>query len=1856
MRILFYLLTLAVSVPLSAQYTGTAPFTPQGGGLIINEISNGTNTAEYFELVVLGNPMNPTAPVDLEGYIIDDNNVTGGGQGTAAGYISFGACFNAVPPGSIIVIYNAAERNTTIPADDEVDGDGDNIYIVPSNSACLITCSSNPVGNTSSYCPCEDPTEPGDFWQLGMRNDGDVFQVRDRCETVVHAISWSSNGSLQLTDDVANSAAHFQFVGNQSQRERVISFLNVTDNNWNGMTNYASANIAGNETPGVPNNRANQLFIESIRNGTFAYQGSISSCENVDAGDLLAPADAGTILPARINSGSDIGAFSTSYNAMDEIEPTGFPFEYAYVLTTNEPPAYPIVAFNTDGDFDFSGLPDGSYVVWGLSYVDSGVTTNVTAFLSNGIANITDIPTFEDCSIITNLDNRTEGGELAEIIIGNMDCSLSFSKFDVQCSSDETGSIQLTINGGTAPFTIDWNVDSLDGQESLTNLGVGTYVVNVSDGGTCDITDSIEIIAERPDPQFTATWQDDICPDECAEATISFTGTPPFTLDYQARLGAFTLDLDGSVQQSDTTLIICPTDFGISTGGLVEVTFNTFSDALCRVVLDTTLTGNILAAPEITLTDNLCVGNSVTVNGTVYDVDNPTGQEIFPNASASGCDSIVNIDLTFLASTLDAEAIITDANCVGDNNGVIDVNVTGATGTVFFDWSVDDFDGQPSANNLAPGLYTVEVVDEGGCSILLENIEVQAASAGPTLDITWQDSICQNQCTEILLEFTGELPFRVEYEIQLFAFTFADSYRVFSPDTLITVCPAEFGIGTSGGQFDATFISLEDASGCINELNEMYTATVRPIARSRITDMLCPSESLVVEGITFDINNPSDTITLASIGPDGCDSVIIVDLSFQTIDTTDLITTLCEGETLEINGTIYDEANPIGVETFIGGSAIGCDSIVQVNLTYVSSVTTELEQSLCLGESVTVNGTIYDETNPSGQEIITGGVANGCDSIVNVNLIFPQLDTALFNATICPGGSIDINGTTYDETNLTGIEIIADGSSSGCDSIIRVDLQVQAAPDISFTTIDISCPGDTDGAIQLDLSTLTAPLVIDWEDDTFDGQDTISNITDGIYNVEITDALNCAVQESIEIIAANPLPTFNVTFDEEVCQNDCGTMEAQYTGTPPFNLSYNLQLGLVNVDLTYTAVNFDTTLLICPRDFGVADGGTVSATFFEISDANCTNMLNESFSGDILETPSLDLQTELCAGESFTLNGTLYDETNLAGTEVIIGGAASGCDSIINVSLNYLQVDTVQLAETLCTGESLTIGNTVFDAANPSGLGVIIAGATNGCDSIVQVDLNILDVSANTSTLLLELCEGQDSTINGTVYSSNNLLGTEIIENGAINGCDSIINVSVDIVPPPTRTLGMTLCEGETFELNGTVFDEMNPTGMVTVPSPVGCDSLIEVSLNFTPSVTASIIGSDNICFGDSVVLTFEFDQAGTYDIRYTEGNVPQTLTGVTNGQTITVRPNTSTIYAISEVTNATGGCFIAGETANVELSNLEVEFDKVDVGCDGESNGSISIVTNGGIEPIQIQWSTGETDSIRENLSEGIYDVMVMDAAGCSFQESIAIEAGNALSVSATATAPTCFGDTDGTITIDSLVGGTQPYTINVDGTERMISNGPVTFRNLEFGTFNIVISNSRDCTVSTDVEVPSPVDLILELGDDIQIGIGDTISLNGSSNLKEEELAKIIWTPLEDTLGNGLSQRVAPEQSTTYFLVIEDENGCSVTDQITVFVSNERNVYIPNVFSPNNDGSNDFFTVYGDNKVNAVSLVQIFDRWGNMVYESNSIQINQESTGWDGRANGEPLNPGEFVYRVELEFVDGKTDVLVGTVSLLR
>lgn len=233
----------------------------QAQQLIINEVSQGANAKEYVEFVVIGNPtcQTPVPCIDLRGVIIDDNNgyfAPGGGTGIATGAIRFAniSFWSCVPQGTYIVVYNENDVNPALPPDDSNLNDGNCRLIIPANSSLLEGTSTSPNTSVSTY-PAAGWTLGGGSWnQVAMSNTNDSFQIPNLGVngTPLHSVSWGNN----------SSGAIIYFSGAASGK--VFSFTNNTSNDWNLQANWSSGNVGSDETPGDPNNAANDAWIASM--------------------------------------------------------------------------------------------------------------------------------------------------------------------------------------------------------------------------------------------------------------------------------------------------------------------------------------------------------------------------------------------------------------------------------------------------------------------------------------------------------------------------------------------------------------------------------------------------------------------------------------------------------------------------------------------------------------------------------------------------------------------------------------------------------------------------------------------------------------------------------------------------------------------------------------------------------------------------------------------------------------------------------------------------------------------------------------------------------------------------------------------------------------------------------------------------------------------------------------------------------------------------------------------------------------------------------------------------------------------------------------------------------------------------------------------------------------------------------------------------------------------------------------------------------------------------------------------------------------------------------------------------------
>jgi gliding motility-associated-like protein len=244
------------------------------------------------------------------------------------------------------------------------------------------------------------------------------------------------------------------------------------------------------------------------------------------------------------------------------------------------------------------------------------------------------------------------------------------------------------------------------------------------------------------------------------------------------------------------------------------------------------------------------------------------------------------------------------------------------------------------------------------------------------------------------------------------------------------------------------------------------------------------------------------------------------------------------------------------------------------------------------------------------------------------------------------------------------------------------------------------------------------------------------------------------------------------------------------------------------------------------------------------------------------------------------------------------------------------------------------------------------------------------------------------------------------------------------------------------------------------------------------------------------------------------------------------------------------------------------------------------------------------------------------------------------------------CEGQRNGQIAIDSILGGTPPFLVSYDGgplTEMM------TLGDLDTGFYQVLIEDSNGCIWEEEVAITAAELLTVSLLPEVSIMLGSSDTLIAEPGIMAWD--SIWWWP-EDGLrlaDNPLAYVVSPEKTTLYQVWVSNEEGCVATANVLVKVERTYSVYAPNIFSPDGNSVNDYFTLGVGKDVTEVKVFRIFDRWGNMVFEQTSF-LPDDTQGWDGNYQGKPMDPAVFAFYAEVEFEDGRLEIVSGDFILMR
>jgi gliding motility-associated-like protein len=322
-------------------------------------------------------------------------------------------------------------------------------------------------------------------------------------------------------------------------------------------------------------------------------------------------------------------------------------------------------------------------------------------------------------------------------------------------------------------------------------------------------------------------------------------------------------------------------------------------------------------------------------------------------------------------------------------------------------------------------------------------------------------------------------------------------------------------------------------------------------------------------------------------------------------------------------------------------------------------------------------------------------------------------------------------------------------------------------------------------------------------------------------------------------------------------------------------------------------------------------------------------------------------------------------------------------------------------------------------------------------------------------------------------------------------------------------------------------------------------------------------------------------------------------------------------------------------------------------VRCFGASDGILQAVAGGPFETLSFEWTGGHHTGRIEGVSAGAYVVVLTNERGCTAEAAYTLTQPEAIRTVVTPRDITCLDpDNGGGLRLDSVGGGQPGYEYSLDG---VFFQSASIFNGLLAGEYEVIVRDRSGCEASFPAKVQGPPELHVDLGDDRTLVLGDTIrlaALANSSNLIYH------WEATDlSPASNQSTIEVGPIHSTALRVTVVDTvNSCTATDQVFLTVRKDRRIYIPNAFSPNGDGVNDHFMIYGGRGVQAVRSFRIFSRSGALVHEAYNLMPGDEAYAWDGAFRGQALSSGVFVYAAEIEFLDGVVEVFKGDLVLVR
>jgi gliding motility-associated-like protein len=1371
----------------------------------------------------------------------------------------------------------------------------------------------------------------------------------------------------------------------------------------------------------------------------------------------------------------------------------------------------------------------------------SGGTAPYTYLWTGGSTNDTVFDLTAGQYFVTITDDNGCIGQDSVTIAEPTALAWSIDSVNVNCFGGNDGQADVSVSGGTAPYTYLWTGGSTN--DTIFDLTAGQYFVTITDDNGCVGQDSVTIA----EPTALA-WTIDSVNVSCfggndGQADVSVSGgTAPYTylwtggstndtiFDLTAGQYFVTITDDNGCVGQDSVTIAEPTALAWTIDS-VNVSCIGGNDGRA----DVSVSGG--TAPYT----YLWTGGST--NDTIFDLT--AGQYFVTITDDNGCigqDSVTIAEPTALAWTIDS----VNVSCFGGNDGRADVSVSGGTAPYTYLWTGGSTND--TIFDLTAGQYFVTITDDNGC-IGQDSVTI----AEPTA-LAWSIDSVNVSC------FGGN---DGQADVSVSGGTAPYTYLWTGGSTNDTI------FDLTAGQY---FVTITDDNGCVGQ------------------DSVTIAEP---SALAWTI----DSVNVSCFG--GNDGRADVSVSGGTAPYTYLWT---GGST---NDTIFNlTAGQYFVTVTDDNGCVGLDSVTIAEPTALAWTIDSVNVS-CFGGNdgradVTVSGgtapytylwtggstndTIFDLT--AGQYLVTITDDNGCigqDSVTIAQpdtLVLSQLSTNVscfgfgdgnIDMTITGGVSpyiIDWDndgiGDADDTEDLAGLVpglyAVSVTDANLCIAIDTVEITQPDTLVATATYVNISCTGYDDGSIDLTVVGGTLPYTFDWDNDgTGDADDLedLAGLAPGDYTVIVTDANGCTAGLSVTILEPATLAISETHSDVSCNGAGDGSIDLTITGgSAPFDIDWDND-GTGDADDTedlsglvpgtYTVIVSDTSA--CTQTLSVLITQPAVLAVSEIHvDVLCNGASTGSIDltitgGTVPYTIDWDNDGTGDADDSEDLTGLA------AGTYTVMISDANGC------SLAPL---SIVIDEPTALVQSETHQDISCFGGNDGQIDLTVSGGvtpyTYDWDNDGTGDLDDTQdlVNLTSGTYTVAVTDFNGCPLPALAVNLTQPTGMSISEIHSNPTCNDGSNGSIDIA-----VIGGTFPYTYDWSTDGVgdYDDAQDISGLssgtydLSVRDDQGCFATESVTLTFNTLIVLDEVISDVSCNGDSdgsigiaisgngaTPLSFDWDMDGVGDND--DAKNQSALSAGTH--TIIVTDN--------------NGCTETESYTVSEPPLMEITLSKTNTTCTSLSDGTASVAITGGTSPYNISWSTGANTNTISGLAAGWYIASVTDAQSCMVVDSIEIPMIPLLSANSSIVSDyngrplSCTGSTDGVATA-SPTGGSPSYTYSWSNGQ----SGP-TLNNVGDGTYTVTITDGRSCTAQSSVTFTDPAPFTITVVNDTLYN-GQDITCNGASDGALEVLSSGAVGSIDYTWVSGqTTPSISGLGAGTYEVEAEDENACTATGSLTI------------------------------------------------------------------------------------------------------